>query len=882
MVETPNSVRVMLHRHCGSVFSNCIRRTPSVWFNNTRKAHFLPLSWLYRSMSTQKKGSAKATKEELLVCPSKYSRFAALECTATVAHCELSHPPVKVVSDASEFPLGSLIGLRTSDLDESIYGHHAVSLFKALNGGKKGAELYPDNLRVDGWLQFLSNQLEPALLEAKTSHSAGLEQNIQDCLLRIDEAISANKQGGGKAIVGVSLSLADIAIASQLKEVQSLQLADFKGYRSLPTYFNHIAQLPEFKTGLKEVERIEKVLNEAPENVDLTNVLHPEDYTSSLLESLKLVFTAALHEAFPAAKEADIETADIELNSNTKMQHNYQCNSALSVFGKLKSVEGALPSDCKNPRSVAQKLLEKASKLTESKGVIDKLELSGPGFINIYLSPDYLSKRVGHICGSGLQPPRTKRSRVAIDYSSPNIAKEMHVGHLRSTIIGDAMARILEYLGHEVQRFNHVGDWGTQFGMLIAHMKDRYPDADKNPPDIENLSKFYKDAKKRFDEEEGFKERSQKEVVKLQRGDEKNLEMWRALCRISESMFSQVYKRLGISDDLQIYGESFYNSMLQSVVEEFERKNLITISDGAKTVFVDDAEVPLMLQKRDGGYGYDSTDLAAIKYRLFEKECDWLIYVVDSGQQLHFDLVFKAAGKAGWIDRNVHRVEHTGFGVVQGQDRKKFKSRSGDTVRLVDLLDEARSRMYRQLKERNEQGNSQLPEEELEYAAECLGYGGVKYFDLRQNRLSDYIFDYDRMLSAEGDTAVYMQYAHARMQSIIRKLQDSGHNVNQLVQQGEKDPVGYIKLDHPSERALAEELCKWADMCKAFEKNLLPNILTGYIYELAGKFTDFYRDCKLLGSDEKTLTGRLILVKSTAETVATVLRLLGIEPLSRL
>ena len=782
--------------------------------------------------------------------------------------------------------MNALMGFKSTELNETVYGHHSVAVFAALNGGKTGAELQPDNLRVDEWLRFLSSNLEPLIIQVlkcpNKANSTEIQQQVSDSLRRIDEAISANKQGSGKAIVGGGLSLADIAIVSQLHTIQELKLEDLSKYRSLQGFVEHVVQLDGFQSGLAEVRRIEEMVEKSPANIDPSNILRKDDYTISLQESLRNLFTLAVHDAFPNARESGVQEAELELNANTKMKHNYQCNSALGIFGRLKNVEGALPSDCKNPRSVAEKIIEHAKKLDSDSGVIHQLELSGPGFINIYISPSYLAERVAFTAAKGLQPPPTKPCKVGIDYSSPNIAKEMHVGHLRSTIIGDAMSRILEYLGHEVKRYNHVGDWGTQFGMLISHMKDRYPDADKNPPNISDLSKFYKEAKERFDKEDGFKTRSQQEVVKLQSGDVKNVEMWRALCRISESMFSQVYRRLGIHNGLKVYGESFYNSQLPSVVEEMEKKGLTTISDGAKTIFVENAEVPLMLQKRDGGYGYDSTDLAALRYRLYNENCNWLIYVVDSGQALHFDLVFKAAEKAGWIDAKVHRVEHTGFGVVQGQDRKKFKSRSGDTVRLVDLLDEARDRMLRQLTERVGQGNSQLPRENLEHAAECLGYGGVKYFDLRQNRQSDYVFDYDRMLSADGDTAVYMQYAHARMQSILRKLRDSGHDVDSLIAQGTSKPTEYIDLSHHSEHTLAEELCKWADICKQFEKNLLPNVFTNFIYELAGKFSDFYRDCKLLGSDEKTLTGRLVLVKATAETIATVLRLLGIEPLDRL
>lgn len=450
------------------------------------------------------------------------------------------------------------------------------------------------------------------------------------------------------------------------------------------------------------------------------------------------------------------------------MHHDYQCNSAMGLFKIMKQnkIEGA-PT---KPLEVGEKIVKSFPK----NDLYSKLEIAGMGYINLYLSKEWISKEISLILNNGVKPSGVEKKKIIIDYSSPNVAKEMHVGHLRSTIIGDTLARILEFSGHEVERVNHVGDWGTQFGMLIAHLKDQCPNYKTEVPDIQDLTKFYKDAKKKFDVDEEFKKRSHLEVVALQSHDpavnSENISLWKKIIEASQRMFNDVYKKLNVHPDLKMVGESFYNPFLPDVVKYLDNKKLLKDSDGAKLFFIDGFETPLIVQKSDGGFGYDTTDLAAIRYRVNERKADWIIYVVDSGQSLHFDLIFNAARKSGLVKEDT-RLDHVGFGVVQGEDKKRFKTRSGDTVRLVDLLDEARDRARKILDERVKAGNSPITkEEDIEYAAEQLGYGGVKYFDLRQNRLSDYVFNYDRMLSPDGETAVYMEYTYARIRSIIRKV----------------------------------------------------------------------------------------------------------------
>lgn len=501
---------------------------------------------------------------------------------------------------------------------------------------------------------------------------------------------------------------------------------------------------------------------------------------------------------------------------------------------------------------------------------VEKTELAGPGFINLYLKKSWVAQHILNILNHGFVPPPTERKRVIIDYSSPNIAKDMHVGHLRSTIIGDSLARILEFCGHEVIRINHVGDWGTQFGMLIAHLQDIAPDFETNPPSIEDLTVFYKAAKCKFDEDKAFQERAHQEVVNLQSGVPKNLAMWKTLCSVSEKMFSKVYKMLNVDPRLKMMGESFYNPLLPAMVKELDAKGLLQDSDGAKVLFPKGFEVPLIIQKSDGGFGYDSTDMTAIKYRIEEMKADWIIYVVDSGQALHFQQVFQAARDAGWVGSV--RLDHVGFGVVQGEDKKKFKTRAGKSVRLVDLLNEAAEQATAIMKKRVEDGVSGVSDpKEIEEAAAQLGYGGVKYFDLRQNRLSDYVFSFERMLSPDGDTNVYLQYSHARCMSIIRKAPEAVEELKQHTQ---------ITLEHPSEWDLACYILRFSDVLEQVPVDLMPNRICKYIYDLSIKLNGFYRDCRVIGSPEQN--SRLLLVAAAEKVMRQGFDLLGIVTLDKI
>lgn len=419
-----------------------------------------------------------------------------------------------------------------------------------------------------------------------------------------------------------------------------------------------------------------------------------------------------------------------------------------------------------SPRDIAVKILENLPKSP----LVAKCEIAGPGFLNVYLERSYAERALTSILQNGVQPPKFRKQRVIVDFSSPNIgkcdqfsyktvskkinfhdlqneiAKEMHVGHLRSTIIGESVCRLLEFLGHDVLRLNHVGDWGTQFGMLIAHLEDRFPNYATESPPIGDLQSFYKESKARFDTDEDFKRRAYDRVVKLQSGDENTVNAWKLICDVSRKDFQKLYERLGIS--IIERGESFYQSRMEKIVEELEAKGFLEEDNGRKIMWghekSDAGGIPLTIVKSDGGFTYDTSDMATIRNRIEEEKGDWIIYITDAGQYTHFKTIFQCAERAGILSQSTHRVDHVGFGVVLGEDGKKFKTRSGDTVKLIDLLDEGLARSLDKLKEKER--DKVLTPEELKQAQESVAYGCIKYADLSHNRNNEYIFSFDRVI----------------------------------------------------------------------------------------------------------------------------------------
>jgi arginyl-tRNA synthetase len=544
---------------------------------------------------------------------------------------------------------------------------------------------------------------------------------------------------------------------------------------------------------------------------------------------------------------------------------DYQCNNAMSVWAKIKSKGTGF----KGPQPVGQAIM----KNLPASEIIESCSIAGPGFVNIVLSRNWIAKSIHTMLIDGIETmaPRIAVKRAVVDFSSPNIAKEMHVGHLRSTIIGDTLARMLEFLKVDVLRRNHVGDWGTQFGMLIEFLFEKFPNyEDNNDLAIEDLQAFYKAAKQKFDSDPVFKEKAQQGVVSLQAGSAKYRTAWAKICEISRKEFEVLYQRLGVR--LEEKGESFYNPYIPTVLELLNEKGLIQESEGARVIFIEGKKIPLIVVKSDGGYNYASTDLAALWYRLNEEKAEWIVYVTDVGQKDHFEMFFSAAKKAGWLpveDDKYPKTSHVGFGLVLGDDGKRFRTRSTEVVKLVDLLDEAKVRCKSVLVERGK--GDEWTAEELDQTAEAIGYGAVKYADLKNNRLTNYTFNYDQMLNDKGNTAVYLLYAHARICSIIRK---SGKDIEELKK------TGTLELPHASERALGLHLLQFSEVVEEACANLLPSVLCDYLYGLSEYFTKFYSNCQVVGSAEET--SRLLLCEATAVVMRKCFHILGITPVYKI
>ncbi|MCH9609620.1 MAG: Arginine--tRNA ligase [Chlamydiales bacterium] len=554
----------------------------------------------------------------------------------------------------------------------------------------------------------------------------------------------------------------------------------------------------------------------------------------SLIQVVECKLSDALRDAFPSL-ETEVEVTPA---TQAKFGH-YQCNSAMKLAKVAKM----------SPREIAMRWAEGLDR-----EIFEKVEVAGPGFINLTLSASFLSKEVDALYHDEhlLVPWPKKKQKVVIDFSSPNIAKEMHVGHLRSTIIGDCLARLFEFQGHEVLRLNHVGDWGTAFGMLIVYMKEE----GKEPVDLPMLMEWYRASKKRFDDDERFKERARAAVVALQAGDKESVKLWELICKISRQAFEEVYALLDVT--LTERGESFYNDKLSEVVSDLEKKGLVVESEGAKCIFHEGYKIPLMIQKSDGGFNYDTTDMAAMRQRIEDEGADRIIIVTDSGQSQHFELVRLSAEKAGYLGDV--RFDHVPFGVVLGEDGKKFRTRSGEVERLIDLLHRAQERAEEILKEREM--------EDAHGLAQILGIDAVKYADLSCNRVSDYAFSYSRMLRFEGNTAAFILYSYVRIAGIKRKMKG-----------GDLEDVK-IELKHPSEIDLGLHLLRFAEVVASMEEDLMPNYLTDYLYQLAGRFNAFFRDCKVVGSAEQSR--RFLLCEATKQVLEKGLHILGLKTVDRM
>jgi arginyl-tRNA synthetase len=599
-----------------------------------------------------------------------------------------------------------------------------------------------------------------------------------------------------------------------------------------------------------------------------------------IADSLQAQLVDAFMRAFPeAAMQAKSlgEGFDPALAAASKPEFgDFQANGALALSKRLG----------KPPRQIAEAIAEQLKKNPEFEALCEPAQIAGPGFLNLTIKPKVLAAEIQNQLADprlGVRPVEKNKdnqpAKIIVDFSSPNIAKEMHVGHLRSTIIGDCIARVLEFRGYRVLRLNHVGDWGTQFGMLITQLKEVAPAAlnTADAIDLGDLVAFYREAKQRFDNDIEFQATSREEVVKLQAGDHISLKAWRLLCEQSRKEFKKIYNLLDIK--LEERGESFYNPYLESVVNDLTAAGLVVIDAGARCVFLEGmvskegTPLPLIVQKSDGGFNYATTDLAAIRYRLDPSKdgVKRIIYVTDAGQSNHFAAVFQVAKRAGWIPAEAS-IEHVPFGLVQGPDGKKLKTRSGDTVRLKDLLAEAVERCGNDLKARLEQEGRVESDQFIEHVAKTVGLGAVKYADLSSNRITNYQFSFDRMLALNGNTAPYLLYAVVRIKGIARK----GGALEKLCS------ATNLSFDQPQEWALARQLLQFDVVINDLEVELLPNRLCNYLFELSQIFNRFYDQVPVLKAEEPARGSRLALCLLTAKVLELGLNLLGIQTLERM
>ena len=589
---------------------------------------------------------------------------------------------------------------------------------------------------------------------------------------------------------------------------------------------------------------------------------------SPLMKNLQSTLESRLQQAVSAALGAEhADTDPVIRPSNNPKFGDYQANLAMSLGKKLGE----------KPRDVAEKIVA----ALDSAGLFSGVEIAGPGFINLTLDPALLGEQAAamaaddHLGVVQADPAQT----VVIDYSAPNVAKEMHVGHLRSTVIGDALARTFDAVGFKTIRQNHLGDWGTQFGMLITNLLDQGfdPTAGNSPGE---LTKVYKDAKKRFDHEPEFVERARQRVVLLQAGDEETLAVWKALVEDSKQYFDTVYQRLNVliqPEDAK--GESFYNDRLPGVIGRLEQEGRLQKSQGADVVFAGDFKdrdgepLPMIVRKADGGYLYATTDLAAAMYRAHDLGASRVVYVIGLPQKQHVEMFTTMLYEYGWIERPSDsggvRMDFVGFGSVLGKDKKMFKTRSGETIRLVDLIDEAEAKAGAAIAEKN----PDLPEAERKAVAQAVGIGALKYADLSSDRVKDYVFDWDRMLALEGNTAPYLLYSYARIRSIFRKGE-----VHFDAFTG-----GQLAVNEPAERGLVLQLLQFAGVVENVADTLEPHRLCNYLYELATRYHRFFEQCPVLkADDEATKQSRLALCHVTARTLERGLGLLGIQVVERM
>ena len=571
----------------------------------------------------------------------------------------------------------------------------------------------------------------------------------------------------------------------------------------------------------------------------------------NVLERLRRAFAAAA----PEGAEPSAFAAAVRPSGDAKFG-DYQANGCMAVAKALK----------KNPRDLAQAV----SLAVDLEPLADPPEVAGPGFLNVRLRGPWISRALGDLLNDealGIVPPARPKT-VVVDYSSPNVAKPMHVGHVRSTVIGAGLSRIIAALGHKVIRDNHLGDWGSQFGMILWGWKNHRDEAAFAARPVAELARLYRLAQSKIKAgEKDVEDAARAETAKLHQGDPENRALWERFIPSCVEALQAIYDRLGVEFDVQL-GESHYDPMLADVVKDLEARGLATVSDGATVVFVEETNAPMIVRKSDGAYNYATTDLATIRYRRETWRPDQILYVVDHRQGDHFKQLFAVARRWGYDDME---FAHVAFGTILGNDRRPFKTREGDVVGLESLLDEAVVEARKVVDELS----PELPEPERQAIAEVVGIGGIKYADLSQNRLSDYVFDWAKMLAKNGNTATYLQYAYARVQSIFRK----GETTPEAIRAAR--PA--ILLSHPAERALGLQVLRYPETLELAASELKPNVLTDYLFDLANRLSTFYEECPVLKAESaERRASRRALSDLTARTLKSGLHLLGIDVIDRM
>ncbi|CAI2362610.1 unnamed protein product [Moneuplotes crassus] len=576
------------------------------------------------------------------------------------------------------------------------------------------------------------------------------------------------------------------------------------------------------------------------------------------------------------------------VNPEHQANWHYSSPSAIQIFNQNKKKSGVLPDSLDSCHKIATEI---SADLMNDNNVFEKVELAqlgrgpsekSPFFMNFFLKTSCIEEVIKKTIAEEVSFS-TEPSKILIDFSSPNIAKNMHVGHLRSTIIGDSISRVLEFTGNDVQRINHIGDWGTQFGMLITHLDSAFPNYLDEVPSIDDLQSFYQEAKRKFDQDPKFQERARRAVVNLQKGEQKEISAWKVICKISKVQYDNIYKRLDIK--IKDVGESFYNDMIPSIISDLERKKIIVESDGCKCIFVKNDEIPLIIRKSDGGYTYDSTDLAAINYRFNQLGVDKIIYLTDIGQRDHFTKIFKAAHMSGIYDPKVQTATHLGLGLMRGDDGGKIKSRSGESVKLNELLDEATFRAKEILLERQNLPNTHndLEKVDINDIAEKIAMNSIKYFDLKQSRASSYKFSYDRMLDTKGNTGVYITYMYARICSIIRRCYPKDSNLEDSVSRIREEFLlspSLLSLQTPEEISLCLAIARFYESIEDTLIDYQLSKICDNLYNISVKFAEFYQTNKVLNHENQT--SRLIILLAAKLTMERQMELLGMKSIENI